>query len=612
MRKRDRGKSLKNRLMGLIVLCGIVPILFIVLFVANSYRRGIVEKTGAMVENEMHHVESLISGRLNHAIDVLSAVSDDGSYEKAWEDYRDGRIDKEMFCRKIETRLADLFRLEHRYEAFVFYEKSSEKPICHGAKYEGFYEPYMKTIDEKFETFRKSDGQKIEVLVAENQIFIARNLCTVSEGERFGTLVLEINTERLFLGVEPKIVGSMAIYLNDSKNRIMVEEKTKEKWSRSIEKKLWEKTEKAPMKEQVSVSTLEHSGYMRSWFRDGYHLRILYLAKNAELYLEVYEFYKVAVLVILAMISVFIYAFYFLKIHISEPITRMIDAAKAIEQGGIGTTVCGKKMPNKEFEYLREAFDKMSKQIKYLFDYAYDEKMARKDAKIMALQAQINPHFLNNTLEMMNWQARMSGDLEVSSMIESLGIVLDYNMNRESKRLTTLAQELRCADAYFHIISKRFGRRLTVEKEIHQELLSVKVPQLVLQPMIENAVTHGIERTKEGVIRIRIYKDTQKMYLQVMNTGKPLTEEEKEKIELLLKKKPEEIAKGVGYHVSLAIRNINERVKLIYGEEYGLTIKQEGIYIVSTITIPFKQQGEMPARDSRESARRHLEEIGRF
>ena len=99
---------------------------------------------------------------------------------------------------------------------------------------------------------------------------------------------------------------------------------------------------------------------------------------------------------------------------------------------------------------------------------------------------------------MMNWQARMSGNLEVSSMIESLGVVLDYNMNRESKRLTTLSQELRCADAYFHIISKRFGKRLTVEKEIDQKLLSIKVPQLVLQPMIENAVVHGIERIKQG------------------------------------------------------------------------------------------------------------------
>lgn len=612
MRKRGRGKSLKNRLMGLIVLCGIVPILFIVLFVATSYRRGIVEKTDAMVENEMQHVESLVLSRLNHAVDVLSAVSDDESYEKAWREYQNGTIDKLTFCEKIENRLSDLFRLEQRYDAFVFYEKSAEKPLCHGAKYEGFYESYMKKTNSRLEAIRTADGKKTEVLVEGSQIFIVRNLYTVSQGECFGTIVLELNTDRLFRGVEPEIVGNMAIYLNDSKSRIVVKEKTGEEWNREIEKELWRKTEKAPTKEQVSVSTLEHSGYMRSRFQDGYHLRILYLAANAELYLEVYEFYKVVIFVILAMISVFIYAFYFLKIHISEPITRMIDAAKVIEQGAIGTTVCGKKMPNKEFEYLREAFDKMSKQIKYLFDYAYDEKMARKDAKIMALQAQINPHFLNNTLEMMNWQARMSGDLEVSSMIESLGIVLDYNMNRESKRLTTLAQELRCADAYFHIISKRFGKRLAVEKEIQQELLSAKVPQLVLQPMIENAVTHGIERAKEGVIRIKIYKDAEKLYLQVMNTGKPLTEEEKERIELLLKKKPEEIAKGVGYHVSLAIRNINERVKLIYGEEYGLTITQEGIYIVATITIPIQTRDEIITRDSREKVRRHLEETGCF
>ena len=144
----------------------------------------------------------------------------------------------------------------------------------------------------------------------------------------------------------------------------------------------------------------------------------------------------------------------------------MIDASKAIERGAIGTIVQDEKMPNIEFEYLREAFNKMSKQVKYLFDYAYDEKMARKDAKIMALQAQINPHFLNNTLEMMNWQARMSGNLEVSSMIESLGVVLDYNMNRESKRLTTLSQELRCADALFHIISSVLERDLPWRRKL--------------------------------------------------------------------------------------------------------------------------------------------------
>lgn len=612
MRKRGKGKSLKNRLMGLIVLCGIVPILFIVLFVARSYRKGIVEKTDAMVENEMQYVAALISGRLNHAIDVLSAVSCDESYEKAWRDYYEGKSDQTTFCKKIESRLTELLRLEQRYDAFTFYGRGQETPICCGESHESFCEPYIEQIAPVVKQVQKAEQREIEVATIKNHIFIVCNLYTASENEMFGTLALELDTERLFREADPGVIGNMAIYLNDTHDRIMIAGSTEKEWDQNMEQKLWEKAGKNPDREQTSVYTLKYSGYMKNQLQKGYRLRILFLVENAELYLEVYEFYRVILVVILVMMSVFFYALYFFKIHISEPITKMIDTAKTIEQGAIGTTVCGEKMPNQEFEYLREAFDKMSKQIKYLFDYAYDEKMARKDAKIMALQAQINPHFLNNTLEMMNWQARMSGAWEVSSMIESLGIVLDYNTNRESKRLTTLAQELRCADAYFHIISKRFGKRLVVEKEIRQELLSAKVPQLVLQPMIENAVTHGIEHAKEGVIRIRIYKDAEKLYLQVMNTGKSLTEEEKEKIELLLKKKPEEIEKGVGYHVSLAIRNINERVKLIYGEEYGLTIAQEGEYIVSTIVIPIQVQDEERIRDGKENARWYLEEARRF
>ena len=197
-------------------------------------------------------------------------------------------------------------------------------------------------------------------------------------------------------------------------------------------------------------------------------------------------------------------------------------------------------------------------------------------------------------------------------MIESLGVVLDYNMNRESKRLTTLSQELRCADAYFHIISKRFGKRLTVEKKIDQKLLPAKVPQLVLQPMIENAVVHGIEQIKQGMIKIKIYSNAENLYLQVINSGKPLTKDVKEKIETLLNQKPEEVSEGRGHHVSLAIRNINERVKLIYGEQYGLCIEQKGEYIVSTIIIPLGEEKSHMERDSRENVRKRLEETGRF
>lgn len=604
--------SLNNRLMGIIVLCGIIPVTVIVWFLASSYRRGIVEKTESMMENEMEYVATLLSERLNYEMTNCKVATRDEEYEEVWGEYQNGEYSGNTFYEHVKRYLDEIFQSEKRYDIFSFYEENQEKPFCYLARQEATYIDYMKKIDPIIQKIRKENFWDAQVVVIDGRIFIVRNLYTNLENERFGTLAIEINVSKLFQGLKSKIAQEVAIYLNHSDNRVMMQGKFEHDNQKEIEKTLLQKVEQNPMEKQSSIRSLEYSGYVRNHSQRGYNIEIIYMAPNRLLYGEVYEFYKVILFIMLVMILLLIYVFYFLKIHISEPITKMITASKAIEKGAIGTVVQDEKMPNIEFEYLREAFNKMSEQVKYLFDYAYDEKMARKDAKIMALQAQINPHFLNNTLEMMNWQARLSGDLEVSSMIEALGIVLDYNMNREAKRLTILAQELRCADAYLHIIAKRFGKRLIVEKEINQELLFVKVPQLVLQPMIENAIVHGIEQIKQGIIRIRIYGDAEKIYLQVMNSGMPLTEEARKRIETLLNEKPKKIVRGVGEHASLAIRNINERVKLIYGENYGLIIKQEGEYTVSTITIPIRDERDDMERNSRENVRKKLEATGRF
>lgn len=233
----------------------------------------------------------------------------------------------------------------------------------------------------------------------------------------------------------------------------------------------------------------------------------------------------------------------------------------------------------------------MSAQVKYLFDYVYDEKLARKDAQIQALQAQINPHFLNNTLEMMNWQARMSGDMVVSKMIESLGTVLDYRMNRANVKEIHLVEELQCIDAYFYIMSMRFGQRLSIEREIDNDLLYMMVPPLILQPIVENAIVHGVETIKNGLIRLKVYHDEENVYLEVRNTGKKISEEEKTRIQAILEGDETQLPKNTGRHTSIGIQNVNRRIRLVYGEEYGLTIIQnEDMETISTITMPYGEQ----------------------
>lgn len=264
----------------------------------------------------------------------------------------------------------------------------------------------------------------------------------------------------------------------------------------------------------------------------------------------------------------------------------MVDAAQSLEKGDIGMQVEGAPMPNSEFEVLKNSFNKMSSKIKYLFDVAYSEKLARKDAKIIALQSQINPHFLNNTLEMMNWQARMAGDVTVSKIIEALGTLLNYSMDRSNKKMIHLSEELHCVDAYCYIISMRFGKRLKIEKEIDNDLMQLEVPQLILQPLIENAVVHGVETVKSGTIWIKVYKDGQNAILRIINTGKGMSEEDIKRVAAILEGRYEADQKR---HESLGIYNVNERIKLIYGEEYGLLIEPDGEdRVVSTITLPLE------------------------
>ena len=138
-KRKERGKSLNNRLMGLIVLCGIVPMLFIVLFVTSSYRQGIIEKIESMVESEMKYVTSLISGRLNHAIEICKAATYDEEYEDEWIEYHSGEKSENAFYERVKKRLDRMFQLDQRYGALSFYEVNQEEPFCYSARQESTY-----------------------------------------------------------------------------------------------------------------------------------------------------------------------------------------------------------------------------------------------------------------------------------------------------------------------------------------------------------------------------------------------------------------------------------------------------------------------------------------
>lgn len=295
------------------------------------------------------------------------------------------------------------------------------------------------------------------------------------------------------------------------------------------------------------------------------------------------RYLSILVLIFVIPLIIMIVKFFYNKV--TRPISKLVNAATEIALGNYGLEVEGESN-SEEFAYLERAFNTMSRELKYQFEKIYLEELALKDANIMALQSQINPHFLNNTLEIINWEARMNGNDKVSSMIEALSTMLDATMNRKQRRFVTLEEELSYVNAYFFITGKRYGDRFQVKWDIDESLLHLEVPILIIQPIVENAVEHGIASNRSGNVELHIFRKEDIMYIEVVNDGR-LDQKDKEKIEFLLgndRKQDEE------RHVSLGIRNVDRRLKIIYGEDCGLSIRGEGERTISTIMLHIRKE----------------------
>lgn len=608
----QKPRSLKSRMLFFIMLCWVIPLLVLFLFMVFTYRNEILEKSEMMLNLGIENVTSTLSQRVDEAITASKKPSYEGVCEKAWRKYRKGETNKNQFYQDINNELKSKFYIDKKFSMFTFYLEGDDEPLCYSANNEFSYLSYMEQIHGKMKDLIEGHSSDAVLRVVDGRIYIVRNMYTVTKYMKFGTLIVELNQDQLFRNIQMDLSVNAAICFNDGEEFVMVgnqDEEASFKYFPALFQK-YDKNKDETIQMDLSNS---YKGYLKEKKCRDYNVGVAFLVSKALFYESLYNLYKIIACIILILIPVLMYGVKFLNKQVSIPVRRMIRASEAIEEGQLGTVVEGENMPNAEFSYLMDSFNRMSKQVKYLFDYAYDEKLARRDAKIMALQAQINPHFLNNTLEMMNWQARMSGDTTISKMIESLSTVLDYRMDRAGSRLINLAEELHCADAYFYIISMRFGKRLKVEWNVDDSLLQVKVPRLILQPILENAVVHGIEQVKNGVIEIQIYHNETKIYVKVLNSGKPMTGEDMEKINGILSGSPGSIKAEPGQHTSLGIRNVNERIKLIYGEQYGLCIApSDDGKTESVITLPYEKELDKEEEINRQKAQKELQSTGKI
>lgn len=587
MMKNFKTISLKHRLLALVIICWVVPVTIISLFFGLYYRKNIVDKTETILKDSLINYATFYAQKIDEAIVLSKKTSYDLVIEKAWKKQKENDISTSQFYKEVIGNLKSKYYNDRRFVISVFYLSENMDYLYYTSRQVGNYiDIYKNTVKRVANGITELDSSDAYVKIIEGRIYIIRNLYTTTNYIKFGTLVLELDQEKLFEGFTIKNESQFGFMIDDISNTYFKDQPVIGNEMDQLVNKLKKDFNDKNNNEVLKAEEGQYLGYLYQKKYNDYYFGGFLIENKKVIFKDLTSLSYLAFIVVAIIIPVLIFMLYFIARHITRPMARLIKASKELEHGNIGMVI-EEYMPNTEFSYLLNSFNRMSLELKTLFDDACSEKLARKEAKILALQSQINPHFLNNTLEMMNWQARMAGDETVSLMIEALGTLFNYSMGRTHKKLIALSEELKCADAYFYIISMRFKDRLTVNKEIDNNLLDTLVPQLILQPILENAVVHGVEVVKEGCIHLSVFLQEGKIQLQVKNLGKAISELEIKKIQNILEGK-NNIGEGKGKHLSLGIKNVNERIKLIFGEPYGLSINLDSQgYVVSTITLPY-------------------------
>ncbi|MFR8226400.1 MAG: sensor histidine kinase [Lachnospirales bacterium] len=244
-----------------------------------------------------------------------------------------------------------------------------------------------------------------------------------------------------------------------------------------------------------------------------------------------------------------------------------------------------------EIGRLHQGFEQMTKRIQNLVNTNYVNELLARDAQIKALESQINPHFLYNTLESINWRAKAVNNREISLMTESLGTLLRATLSNKQS-LVTLAYERNLIQSYITIQQIRFEERLDYKAEIPDELNDALLPPLTLQPLVENAIHYALEEitetcyiTVQAAIQEEAGENRERcIRISVTNSGSSFDDN---LLELLKQNRKQPTRSGIG------LLNIDKRIKLLFGEHYGLSLSNQEDCAVASVTIPYRKENSI-------------------
>lgn len=573
--------SMKWKVIGVLLLCWLIPFFFLIAVMGIYMATNHSDMTAMSYQSQLDFNNRICVERLNRAVADSRQVSYDGDILSIRKQYQQGIIGYDTAQKRYTEYLASKFQHSDTVSSVILWFEEGDPASFGSSTYSersnGSYQQirnYWNRDHEAVAGLAETLDTSVGFLVRDNTLYLIRNLMD-NHYEAQGVLVFCINQSYCFNSISQYPMQDGACVWVNEEEPLLCPSQEREEWEKRYDD--MGETSYQWIGGQLCVTDTRAG--------DSYRLySAMMIKKNVTMFPFNGYPYVVCGLVISLILMLYAVLWVFRR-EVTRPVETLSDGMRHIEHGELGYRI-EEKMYNSEFLYLTDAVNRMSDHLKQQFHKIYQEEIALREARIMALQSHINPHFLNNTMEIINWEARLEGNVKVSRMIEALSTVMDAAMDRRKRPEVRLAEEMGYVNAYLYIMKERLGKRLTVELKVPEELMDCPVPRLILQPVIENAIEHGIVPNGSGTVTIRGYHDGQYLFLETLNDG-GLTDEDRQRIARLLDLNYNTSQEPAG---NMGIANVNQRLHILFGSPCGLTMEEEEGKVTARLTIPWRME----------------------
>lgn len=583
-------KSIFVQLIVFSLLTSLVPILIISIFLFYKLDNTAQTETKDYHEQITSQYMKNIGEKLQQYRNSLEVIANNTVILNTLTDEKLNPYDRgELVSKEVDNSL--LLEMQSEVRNCMVYSRvqnckvyGSRASMMQQASREVWYLQEKAEEDGWFSYFALKDSEPILSLVKDIEQLDTEHLSR----SQLGIIKLDVAMKRLFVPAstegDESATYNVIVYKGQGKDAKILYQTVNNNGD-EILKKYWEETadQKDGANSNGQISTYTVNGQTL----EEYGLNLLFLFDNQDSWQKRVEIIEAILPLLLLLIVTVTGLIYWYSKDFSSRVELLVRKFRRAETGDL--SVSEEIGGSDEIAVLDQQFNRMLGKLDQLIKTSYVQKLENKEAQLKNLQLQINPHFLYNTLETISSIAAVKQVFVMCDICGKLGEIFRYSLGKDYGEMVPLEQEMKHIKNYMFIQEIRHGNRLQVFYNIDVDAAHVYIPRFILQPIVENAISHGLGNlTSVGTLEISAFEKNDRLYIQIEDDGEGMDQEKvAEIVRFINTAKPVEGKKNIG------IRNVNQRIKLACGEQYGIIIENtpyQGSRF--TIQLPIMREGE--------------------